>query len=193
MSCFIGTPRFSRVEPAKLFSSKPRMNPWPAPSVQHQKPASAGWTFDRKNGAPKPHRPRAGRSDNTGGQPSEAAGRMERTGGTEAIGKCHGRRCKLEKGCPARDSATDIQARLRISCAAELLPWIMTRMGGNSSVELARAGKYVFRTSFKSGIYGPFFRCGPFTLPPHGWHEFTAFCEVERNRLPCPQRGGGRT
>jgi len=45
------------------------------------------------------------------GRPAQRSGwPKERAGGTEAIGKRPGRRCKLEKGCPARDSATNVLA-----------------------------------------------------------------------------------
>jgi hypothetical protein len=57
-----------------------------------------------------------------------AANRMERAGGTAAIGNRPGRRCKLGKGCPARDCAMHIRATIEQTRLVEFWPVELTRI-----------------------------------------------------------------
>lgn len=82
------------------------MNPWPAPSVQQKDPHQrVGRSIERKGSKASPLAKRPG-PDNTGGQTSVAAGRMERAGGTGAIGTSPDVDVSWETRFQARDSAT---------------------------------------------------------------------------------------
>ena len=82
------------------------MNPWPAPSVQQKDPRKrVGRSIERKGSKASPLEKRQG-PDNTGGQTSVAVGRMERAGGTGAIGISPDVDISWKTGFRARDSAT---------------------------------------------------------------------------------------
>ena len=101
-------------------------------------PASAGWTIDRKTKAPRSEPLGAHGTcgpGNTGGQPSAAAGRLERAARTSRPWASLRRRCKLEKRVKARDRRASHQSLAadrpppRLSASA-----IVSRMGRNRPV-----------------------------------------------------------